>query len=169
MANLFVASLIILQSMDYVHMYASNLTSVSDVMVIQGLVNLYVYFIVYLYTPIGTYDKQKASKIQIENEDMQIINELYETELPEMPSEYRDENDISGTNEGEDKNVYNDEEAPEMDNANNSGELDDKSKIWEQLQKEAEDDQIDELNDSDEDQNVAHLGNDEHDPEDDSD
>ena len=155
--------------MDYVHMYASNLTSVGNVMVIQGLVNLYVYFIVYLYTPIGTYDKQKASKIQIENEDMQIINELYETELPEMPSEYRDENDISGTNEGEDKNVYNDEEAPEMDNANNSGELDDKSKIWEQLQKEAEDDQIDELNDSDEDQNVAHLGNDEHDPEDDSD
>ena len=155
--------------MDYVHMYASNLTSVGNVMVIQGLINLYVYFIVYLYTPIGTYDKRKASKIQIENEDMQIINELYETELPEMPSEYRDENDLSGTNEGEGKNVYNDEEAPEMENTNNSIEQDDKSKIWEQLQKEAEDDQIDELNDSDEDQNVAHLGNDEHDPEDDSD
>ena len=81
--------------------YVSNSTSVLRIMSIEGLINLYIYLL-YLFSPCSLTSRMQNRRPAGNNEHRQIINQLYEQELPEMPT-MRDEDDHHLPNDYPDK------------------------------------------------------------------
>ena len=140
--------------------YVSTTTSVFKVLSIEALLNLYIYVVVYLYSPCVMTATSKIRK-QKENEHRQIINQLYEQELPEMPT-MRDD-----TEGYQDRNIGDYQIDAKRDSTGDGKrrefradpDQEKKNKIWEQIEKEAEEDD-DEDKDSDDNDSEPEIAND---------
>lgn len=140
--------------------YVSTTTSIFKLLSIEALLNLYIYVIAYLYSPcvMSSTSRVRAHK---ENEHRQIINQLYEQELPEMPT-MRDD-----TEGYQDRNIGDYQVDSRRDSQGDGKrrefkvdpDQEKKNKIWEQIEKEAEDDE-DEDKDSDDNDSGPEVAND---------
>jgi hypothetical protein len=129
--------------------YVSMSSSVAKVVSIEAILNLYIYASVYLYspckmTPTSRLNRQKA------HEHRQIINQLYEQELPEMPT-MRDDGDNGFQDRNTDEYQIQNEHEPRRREFKVDPEQEKKQKIWEAIQKQAQDEDGED-DDSDEDE-----------------
>jgi hypothetical protein len=125
--------------------YVSTSASVLEVVAIEALLNLYVYLVSYLYSP-SAMTFESRIKMQNENEHRKIIGQLYEQELPEMPTMRDENNDYQGRNEYSvpDQEMEAKRRLSDPDQAK-------RDKIWEAIEKETEEDQEDGHEDKDSD------------------
>ena len=139
-----------------IHSYVSMSCSVLKIASIQGLMNLYIFLAAYFYSPCFLGQKVQS---QNKNDDRQIINDLYSNELPEMPTMSHDPENYGSKTVGYQLFSRKDSE----DNQNNQRDIkrtqdeEKKNKLWESIQKQAEDEINDQDEDSDENQDVPNA------------
>lgn len=129
--------------------YVSMASSAFKVLSIEALLNFYIYMVVYLYSPCKM-STTSGGRNQKDREHRQIINQLYEQELPEMPTMREDHESYA------DKEIGDYKEA-EQDAENNTN----KSKIWEQIEKQIEEEDEGEEDEGDDDDIPAGYSDDE--------
>lgn len=129
--------------------YISTSASVLEVLAIEALLNLYIYLIAYLYSP-SAMSHESMIKHQKENEHRKIISQLYEQELPEMPTMRDEQSNYTSKNEYDipDQDIEAKRRQSDPDQIK-------RNKIWEEIEKEAEDEEEDGEEDKDSDANES--------------
>ena len=119
--------------------YASN-TGTSDVSIdnfefLIAYLNLYLYVIAYLYSPC-VMSKESMMEMQKEKEHRKIINNLYEQELPEMPTMREDTESYNDKNVGGYQLPADEEAEPKRRSTDPDQQK--KEEIWQAIQKEVD-------------------------------